>query len=176
MPKLRPIPAMSEACVGLVAFSLICRHFGCLECWNPRTICPSTHPKRPFLNSKNTTFWIPDPNISAKVSRYKWEAYRDTKWGCIYYFLPRGGIPLQKHRDRNGRCIAILFKKVLGSGVDSMLLKIVSRQFLPRGIEMPLRALSAKSSGRLPHIRGLCCVTSGCCGEGRLGILHESWC
>ena len=33
----------------------------------------------------------PDPNTSAKVSRYKWEAYRDTNWWCIYYFLPRGG-------------------------------------------------------------------------------------
>ena len=33
----------------------------------------------------------PDPNTSAKVSRYKWEAYRDTNWWCIYYFLPREG-------------------------------------------------------------------------------------
>ena len=28
----------------------------------------------------------PDPNTSAKVSRYKWEAYRDTHWWCKYYF------------------------------------------------------------------------------------------
>ena len=26
----------------------------------------------------------PDPNASAKVSRYKWEAYRDTNWWCMY--------------------------------------------------------------------------------------------
>ena len=32
----------------------------------------------------------PDPNTSAKVSRYKWEAYRDTNWWCIYYCLPTG--------------------------------------------------------------------------------------
>ena len=31
----------------------------------------------------------PDPNTSAKVSRYKWEPYRDTNWWCIYYFLGR---------------------------------------------------------------------------------------
>ena len=42
----------------------------------------------PFLRSVPTT---PDPNTSAKVSRYKWEAYRDTNWWCIYYFLPRRG-------------------------------------------------------------------------------------
>ena len=57
----------------------------------------------------------PDPNTSAaKVSRYKWEAYRDTNWWCIYYFLPTGGqMLLQKYRDRNGRrCIAILFKSI----------------------------------------------------------------
>ena len=33
----------------------------------------------------------PDPNTSAKVSRCKWEAYRDTNWWRIYYFLPSGG-------------------------------------------------------------------------------------
>ena len=33
----------------------------------------------------------PDPITSAKASRYKWEAYRDTIWLCIYYFLLRGG-------------------------------------------------------------------------------------
>ena len=32
----------------------------------------------------------PDPSSSAKVSRCKWEAYRDTDWWCIYYFLPGG--------------------------------------------------------------------------------------
>ena len=33
----------------------------------------------------------PDPNASAKASRYKWEAYRDTNWCCIYCFLPGRG-------------------------------------------------------------------------------------
>ena len=28
---------------------------------------------------------------------------------CVYHFQPRGGHTLQKHRDRNGRCIVILF-------------------------------------------------------------------
>ena len=32
----------------------------------------------------------PDPHTSAKASRYKWEAYRDTNWSCICYFVPRG--------------------------------------------------------------------------------------
>ena len=41
-----------------------------------------------FLGCVPTT---PDPNTSAKVSRYKWEAYRDTNWWCIYYFLPKRG-------------------------------------------------------------------------------------
>ena len=27
----------------------------------------------------------PDPNASAKVSRYKWEPHRDINWWCIYY-------------------------------------------------------------------------------------------
>ena len=33
----------------------------------------------------------PDTNTSAKASRYKWEAYRDTNWWCIYHFLPKRG-------------------------------------------------------------------------------------
>ena len=51
----------------------------------------------------------PDPNTSAKASRYKWEAYRDTNWWCILYttFCQEEGIFLQKFRDRNGRCVAI---------------------------------------------------------------------
>ena len=61
---------------------------------------------------------IPDPNTSAKVLRYKWEAYRDTHWWCIDDFLPRGGHTFAKYRDR----IAILFK-VPGSGVGLILLK-----------------------------------------------------
>ena len=35
------------------------------------------HPKRPIFGGVPTT---PDPNTSAKVSRYKWEPYRDTNW------------------------------------------------------------------------------------------------
>ena len=61
------------------------------------------------LRSVQTT---PDPNTSEKVSRYKWEAYRDTNWWCIYYFLPRGGHTFAKVCHRNGRCIAILFKSI----------------------------------------------------------------
>ena len=57
----------------------------------------------------------PDPNTSAKVSRYKWEAYRDTNW-CIYYGLPQGGHTFAKVCHRNGRCIAILFHMYRGQG------------------------------------------------------------
>ena len=59
-----------------------------------------------FLGGVPTT---PDPNTSAKASRYKWEAYRDPI--LLYYFLPMGGL-LHKYRDRNGRCIAILFRSI----------------------------------------------------------------
>ena len=62
-----------------------------------------------ILRSVPTT---PDPNTSEKVSRYKWEAYRDTNWWCIYCFLPRGGHTFAKVCHRNGRCIAILFKSI----------------------------------------------------------------
>ena len=40
-----------------------------------------------WLGGVQTT---PDPNTSAKASRYKWEAYRDTNWWCICYSLPTG--------------------------------------------------------------------------------------
>ena len=64
------------------------------------------------------------PNTSAKVLRYKWEAYRDTDWWCIYYFLQEEGILAQVYRDRNGGCIAILFKSYcIGVRVDLTLLK-----------------------------------------------------
>ena len=53
-----------------------------------------------------------EPHTSAKVSRYKWKAYRDTNWWCIGYFLPSGGHVFAKYRDRNGRCIAILFNSI----------------------------------------------------------------
>ena len=52
------------------------------------------------------TFWwaqkvggvptTPDPNTSAKAPRDKREAYRDTNWWCICYFLPTGGDALAK--------------------------------------------------------------------------------
>ena len=65
---------------------------------------------------------IPDPHTSVKVSRYKWEAYRDTNWGGVYTSLcQEEGMLLQKYRDRNGRCITILFKNI-GLGVDVTLL------------------------------------------------------
>ena len=54
----------------------------------------------------------PDPNTSAKVSRCKWEAYRDTNWWCICYFLPTQGHTFAEVCDRNGRCIATLFKNI----------------------------------------------------------------
>ena len=63
-----------------------------------------------YFGSVPTT---PDPNTSAEVSRCKWEAYRDTNWCRIYTtFCQEKGILLQKYRDRNGRCIAILFKSI----------------------------------------------------------------
>ena len=42
-------------------------------------------------NKLGTVPTTPDPNSFAKVSRYKWEPYRDTNWWCRYCFLPRGG-------------------------------------------------------------------------------------
>ena len=63
----------------------------------------------PTIGSVPTT---PDPDTSAKVSRYKWEPYRDTNWWCIYYFLPRGRHIFAKVCHRNGRCIAILSKSI----------------------------------------------------------------
>ena len=43
----------------------------------------------------------PDPNTSARALRYKWEAYRDTNWWCIYYFLPRVGHTFAKVSRHN---------------------------------------------------------------------------
>ena len=46
----------------------------------------------PFLSQRKSPFaseffvnvpMTPDPNTSGKVSRYKWEPYRDTNWWCI---------------------------------------------------------------------------------------------
>ena len=44
--------------------------------------------------------------------------------GVYTTFCQEEGILLQKYRDRNGRCIAILFSKVSGSGVDVPLLSL----------------------------------------------------
>ena len=44
--------------------------------------------------------------------------------GVYTTFCQEEGILLQKYRDRNGRCIAILSSKVLGSGVDLTLLSM----------------------------------------------------
>ena len=74
----------------------------------PLPTCPSSprasslqHSEGSFLSPNPNTLrslqkagsvpTTPDPNTSAKASRYKWEPYRDTNWWCIYYFLPRGG-------------------------------------------------------------------------------------
>ena len=72
------------------------------------------------LGSVPTT---PDPNTSEKVSRYKWEAYRDTNW-VVYIVLSA------KRRAYFSQNIAIemggvsrYFSKVSGSGVDLTLLK-----------------------------------------------------
>ena len=70
------------------------------------------HPPK-SIGSVPTT---PDPNTSAKVSRYKWEAYRDTNWWCIYYFLPQGEHTFAKVCHRNGGCIAIFFHMYWGQG------------------------------------------------------------
>ena len=45
--------------------------------------------------------------------------------GKYTIFCQEGGILLQKYRDRKGRCIVLLFK-VSGSGVDLILLKLVT--------------------------------------------------
>ena len=93
-----------------------------------------------LLRSVPTT---PDPNTSAEASWYKWEAYRNTNW-CVYaIFCQKKGILLLKYRDRNGRCIAILFKSI-GSGVDVTLLIFI----------MPCkdRQTTAKSEGCLGYL------------------------
>ena len=76
---------------------------------SPRMLLMVFGPSPTILGSVPTT---PDPNTSAKVSRYKWEAYRDINWWCIHYSLPKGGHTFAKVCHRNGRCIAILFKSI----------------------------------------------------------------
>ena len=51
----------------------------------------------------------PDPNTE-KVSQFKWEAYRAIHWWCIY--CQEWGILLQKHGDRNARCIPMLLTSI----------------------------------------------------------------
>ena len=70
----------------------------------------------------------PDPNTSAKVSRYKWEAYRDTNWWCIYYFLPRGRHTFGKSMAIEMGGVSRYFSKVLGSGVDSTRLNCLGKR------------------------------------------------
>ena len=59
---------------------------------------------------------IPHPHTSAKVSRYKWEAYRDTNWWCIYYFLPRGGHTFAKVSRWKWEVYRDTFQKYRGQG------------------------------------------------------------
>ena len=58
----------------------------------------------------------PDPNTSAKVLRYKWEACRDTNWWCIYYFLPRGGHTSAKVSRWKWEVYRDTFRKYRGQG------------------------------------------------------------
>ena len=72
---------------------------------------------------------IPDPNTSKEVSRYKWEAHSDTNWRCIYttFCQEEGILLLPKYRNKNGRCIAILFKRIAVGGRLKSLEKRCSR-------------------------------------------------
>ena len=94
------------------------------------------------LGGENKLNWViigsgpttPDPNTSAKASRYKWEAYRDTNWWCMYYSRPAA-----KSRAYFCKSIATemggvsrYFSKVSGSGVDVTLL-ISMKQCPPAG-------------------------------------------
>ena len=65
-----------------------------------------------------------DTNTSAKVSRYKWEPYRDTNWWCICYFLPRGGPIFCKSIAIEMGGVSRYFSKISGPGVDVTLLNI----------------------------------------------------
>ena len=62
-----------------------------------------------------------DPPISAKVSRYKCEPYRETSGWCTYHSQPRRWHTLQRYRNRNGRCVVICYKRSR-SGVNVTLL------------------------------------------------------
>ena len=73
---------------------------------------------RQWIGSVPTT---PDPDTSARASRYKWEPYRDTIGGVYTTFCQEEGMFLQKYRDRNGG-VSRYFSKVPGSGIDFILL------------------------------------------------------
>ena len=64
----------------------------------------------------------PDLNTSAKVSRYKWEPYRDTNWWCICYFLPTGRAYFCKSIAIEMGGVSRHFSRISGSGVDVTLL------------------------------------------------------
>ena len=52
------------------------------------------------------------PNTSAEVSRHKWGRIVIQIGGVYTTFCQAEGILSQKYRDKNGRCIAILFKNI----------------------------------------------------------------
>ena len=60
----------------------------------------------------------PDPNTSAKVSRYKWEAYRDTNWWCVYTTFAKRAAYFCKSTQIEMGGVSRYFSKVSGSGVD----------------------------------------------------------
>ena len=69
-----------------------------------------------------------DPNTSAQVSRYRWEAYRDTNWRCIYIYIYIHTRLSAKGRAYFCKSIAIemggasrYFSKLSWSGVDWIL-------------------------------------------------------
>ena len=72
----------------------------------------------------------PEPNTSAKVSRYKWERYRDTNWWCIYDFLPRKGHTFAKNIAIQTGGVSRYFSKVSGSGVHFTLLRVSEKSTL----------------------------------------------
>ena len=62
-------------------------HLGC--CTRSRDLKTKLSLKQGLAEKNLGVPTTPDPNASAKVLRYKWEAYRDTNWWCMYYFLPK---------------------------------------------------------------------------------------
>ena len=62
----------------------------------------------------------PDPNTSAQVSQYQWEAYRDTNW-CIRLSAKRMAYLCESIAIEMGG-VSRYFSKVLGSRIDVPLL------------------------------------------------------